>query len=93
MKSHNLKTIQPYFDQVWSGTKTCEVRFNDRDFQVDDQLWLYEYIPDANSTGGVLTTKRMKTVVTAMLTASDFPGAIKPGWVVMSISVKRRYKK
>ncbi|MDF2611454.1 MAG: hypothetical protein K0R92_2928 [Lachnospiraceae bacterium] len=40
---HNLKTLQPYFDDVKSGKKKFELRRNDRDYQVGDKLNLFEY--------------------------------------------------
>jgi len=41
---HVLKTVQPYFEALWSGEKRFEVRKNDRGFQVGDSLCLREYI-------------------------------------------------
>lgn len=41
---HGLKTIQPYFDAVWSGEKNFELRLNDRDFHPGDYLHLEEYV-------------------------------------------------
>lgn len=41
-----LKTINPYFHEVWEGNKTFEVRFNDRDFKVGDIVYLVEYEPN-----------------------------------------------
>ena len=43
MKTHVLKTIQPFFDDIWNGKKTFEVRKNDRDFKCGDLLQLREY--------------------------------------------------
>ena len=34
MKKHILKTINPYFQDVWDNKKTFEIRLNDRDFKV-----------------------------------------------------------
>ena len=34
MKKHLLKTINPYFQDVWDNKKTFEIRLNDRDFKV-----------------------------------------------------------
>ncbi len=43
MKRHELKLIQPYFEDVWNGTKTFELRKNDRNFQVGDLVALREF--------------------------------------------------
>lgn len=43
---HKLKTVQPFFDAVWSGEKTFEVRKNDRNFNIGDRLMLIEVVPE-----------------------------------------------
>lgn len=43
MKYHLLKTVNPYFQDVYDGLKTFELRLNDRDFSEDDILILVEY--------------------------------------------------
>lgn len=51
--SHDLKTVQPFFDDVASGNKTFEIRINDRDYKVGDILKLREY-SDGEYTGRFL---------------------------------------
>jgi len=46
MKLHQLKLVNPYFEDVWSGLKDFEVRYNDRDFKVGDRLMLIEHGED-----------------------------------------------
>ena len=41
--THDLKTIDLYFDAVERGEKTFEVRLNDRAFQTGDLLILRRY--------------------------------------------------
>ena len=38
MKLHNLKIISEYWDQVWLGNKTFELRQDDRDYEVGDLI-------------------------------------------------------
>lgn len=40
---HELKIIPEYYNDIISGRKTFEVRFNDRNYQVGDVLVLREY--------------------------------------------------
>lgn len=44
-KIHELKTWPLYFQEVWAGRKTHEIRVNDRNYQVGDYLFLREYDP------------------------------------------------
>ena len=65
-QSHYLKTVQPYFSEVEKGTKTFEVRTNDRNFQVGDEVYLREYDLDTNSYSG----KQVRATITYVL--NDF---------------------
>lgn len=42
---HELKTWPDYFERVENGSKTFEIRRNDRGFQAGDTLRLREYDP------------------------------------------------
>lgn len=42
-KTHDLKTVQPYFNDVSSGSKKFEIRKNDRNFKVGDLVVLREW--------------------------------------------------
>lgn len=43
MKIHELKTVNPYFQDVWDKKKNFELRKNDRGFKAGDKLILKEY--------------------------------------------------
>lgn len=43
---HELKIWPQYYKRVSDGTKTFEVRNNDRDFQMGDSVTLREYDPE-----------------------------------------------
>ena len=49
---HKLKILPEYFKAVKEGRKKFEVRFNDRDYQVDDILILEELDPFGETTTG-----------------------------------------
>jgi hypothetical protein len=63
---HELKCIQPFFDDVITEIKTFEVRKIDRDFQVGDLLALNEYT-DKGYTGRCALFE-----ITYILCNSDF---------------------
>lgn len=50
--THELKTINPYFEDIYSGSKRFELRKNDRDFQVGDKVNLNEYVPEKDKYTG-----------------------------------------
>lgn len=43
---HDIKVIQPYFDAILDGSKTFEIRKNDRAYQKGDVLILREFLPE-----------------------------------------------
>lgn len=51
MAEHELKTIPPYFNSVWNGSKPFEVRVDDRGFTPMDTLRLREWDNDKGYTG------------------------------------------
>lgn len=58
MTEHILKIAPEYFKAVEDGSKTFEIRFNDRDFKKGDWVILKEYIKERDEyTGDVLTRK------------------------------------
>ena len=90
MKIHGLKTVQPYFGQVKDGTKTAELRKNDRDFQVGDYLLLQEFEVTAHLTAthlggfervGYCTGEFVLVEVTNVC---HYPDALKDGYVMLS---------
>lgn len=43
MTIHELKTVNPFFEAVYTGFKDFELRKNDRNFKVGDRLKLVEF--------------------------------------------------
>nr|WP_290461275.1 ASCH/PUA domain-containing protein [Acutalibacter muris] len=76
---HRLKTWPRFFSAVCDGTKTFEIRKNDRGFQVGDILELQEWLPDSGYTGRVVRRK-----VTYILYGGTMAG-LDESYVVMAI--------
>lgn len=50
--THHLKILPEYFEPVLSKTKNFEVRNNDRNFKVGDNIILEEFQPETKSYTG-----------------------------------------
>lgn len=55
--NHYVKINRNYFDRIYDGVKTFEVRFNDRDYQVGDFLKFTIINIDGSSGSTVLSYK------------------------------------
>jgi len=78
IKNHDLKCDAEYFDKVASGDKNFELRFNDRDFQVDETITLHRFIKDS------FTGSSLKKRITYVLKDAERFG-LKDGYVILSI--------
>lgn len=85
IQRHTLKTVQPYFDAVWSGTKRFELRVNDRDFQVDDMVFLKDYNQFTDEYSGREISCRISFLL------KDYPG-IKDGYCIFGFKVVNKTK-
>jgi murein L,D-transpeptidase YafK len=80
MKIHELKTNVEFFTAIYSGNKQFEIRKDDRDFEVGDELVLKEYSREnLQYTGRFLHRK-----VDYVLRGGQF--GLEDGYVIMSIS-------
>ena len=78
-KRHELKTIQPYFEDVANGIKTFEIRKNDRNFKIGEELELQEFVEPETYTG-----RNIRADITYIV---DDPRFCKEGFVVLGIEV------
>jgi Domain of unknown function (DUF3850) len=58
-KTHELKCWPEFFEALLDGSKTAEVRVNDRDFHVGDTLLLREWYPSPHEVYTGRATKRL----------------------------------
>lgn len=94
MTEHNLKCWPEHFAPLRDGTKTCELRLDDRGFAVGDTLVLWEWdselYADARADGctteeasAFATTGRThRVMVTHVLRGGPW---LAPGYVAMSV--------
>ncbi len=84
MKVHALKCWPESFQAIDEGRKRCEVRVNDRGFEVDDILHLLEFIPQ-NET---YTGQDLLVGVTHIFGPEDKPeGLLQGDTILMSIQI------
>lgn len=82
MTEHALKCWPEYFQSLWDGTKTLELRLNDRDFAVGDTLLQREYEPVTRFYSGRWLRCRVTHIVTGPWLA--------PGHIAMSVKEEAR---
>lgn len=78
-QKHELKVWPEYFKPLWEGTKTFEVRRNDRNFQVGDMLVLLEWDAISDEWTGSGVCKRVTYIL-------DEPTFVKEGYIIMGLS-------
>ena len=77
---HELKTLPKYYSAVVDGSKTFEVRKDDRNYQVGDALFLKEY------DNGKYTGKEFGVWVTYVLGRNEDEKQYVPdGYVILGI--------
>lgn len=76
---HELKTWPEFFEEVFMGRKTFEVRKNDRNFQLHDTLILKEYNNDEQKYTG----RQLARTVIYILNGGQF--GVEEGYCVISI--------
>lgn len=92
-RTHVLKVQPPYFDDLLDGSKTFEVRKNDRAFQRGDELWLWETeatykdcarFPDCLEWADH-GHRHLRRRVTFVYSGDPRFGGIEPGHVVLGL--------
>lgn len=83
MTTHEVKTVNPYFQKVWNNTKTFEIRLNDRDYKEGDMIILKEYDPDTKEYSGRTIHGKVGYVV-------EYFEGLADDYVAFSIYVDKR---
>lgn len=82
---HKLKCRLPYFKAAWAGVKSFEIRKNDRNFELNDEIVLQEYNHYLTEGMGAYTGREIHGFITYI---TDFEQV--EGYVVFSYSESYR---
>ena len=80
MATHSLKIKSEHYINVINGTKTAEIRYNDRNYQVGDILILNEIDSLGNFTGN-----NCVVIVTHVLDDNQY---LQAGYVMLSFHLR-----
>jgi hypothetical protein len=78
-QTHELKIWPEYFQPVRDNKKLFEIRRDDRDFEVGDNLWLREWDHENQIYTG---RESLRTISYILRNASGF--GLRPGYCIMS---------
>jgi hypothetical protein len=77
-KRHEIKSINPYFTDVWLARKNFEVRENDRNYKAGDFVLLRELLVDSECYSG----RSILVIITYIL--KNFPQGLNDNYIVFS---------
>lgn len=86
--THVLKCWPEFFGALLNGSKTFEVRKNDRGFKTGDELELHEFIPFSGTFTGRSLTRRVTYILEGSGTVGTQFG-VQGGYVVMALQDAR----
>jgi len=81
--THALKTWPEFFEQVVRGLKSFELRKNDRDYKLGDDILLQEY----DQKVGKFTGNEWKGEITYVFDNESF--GLKKGYILLGITEKK----
>ena len=87
MKTHELKILPEYFKAVEDGTKTFELRKNDRGFKLGDLLQLNWYSNKKRKTKKILDWEKHNSITAQIIYMTEYPIALKKNYVALGIQV------
>ena len=97
VREHVLKVARPYFDALIDGSKTFEVRKNDRAFQLGDELILWEIPNERRHSSSFCETwdcsyckhRVVRKRVTFVYSGDPRFTGLEPGHVVLALGETR----
>ncbi len=76
---HELKAWPPHYARLADGSKTFELRWNDRDYRAGDTLHIIEFNPESECYTGCSLKRRISYVMEGQF-------GLEPGWVALGLA-------
>lgn len=83
--THELKTHPEFFQKIWDREKLFEARFDDRNFQVGDNVRLREYDPFSRN----FSTREVYANISFKLDGGQF--GVEKGYCILSLQKLKNY--
>lgn len=84
MTTKSLKCWKKYFRQIWDGHKRCEIRLNDRNFQVNEEYIIFE--TESFDEPEKYTGRKMKIRIKHIIRHDEING-LKDNYVIFSFII------
>lgn len=85
MALHELKSWPAFFGPLSTGARTHELRRNDRDFRVGDQLLLKEYRPDEGEFSGAKLLLDVTSITSAQVPCAVSAEGLHQDFCILSV--------
>jgi hypothetical protein len=82
---HHLKSWPDFFQPIKQGSRTHELRRNDRDFRVGDTLILHEFDPKVNHYTGEQCEVEITSITSFAQPCAVSGEALNPDFCILSI--------
>jgi len=86
---HHLKSWPQFFHPIRHGSRTHELRRNDRDFAVGDLLVLHEYDPQAQRYTGAACQVEVSSITSLKQPCAVSEDALHPDFCILSIRLSQ----
>ena len=86
---HHLKSWPQFFRPIRDGSRTHELRRNDRDFAVGDLLVLHEYDPEAQRYTGAECEVEVSSITSLKQPCAVSEDALHPDFCILSVRVSQ----
>lgn len=85
MKTHILKSWPQFFQPILEGTRTHELRRDDRSFSLGDRIQLKEFDPESKCYTGRSCTVEIRSMTSAAQPCAVSSLALHPDFCILSV--------